>query len=237
MLYDVTDVARAGARKLTQLDYVANNIANASTSGFKTEHLYYAMTGKKAQEGALPALGPTVSKMDFSQGTLSVTGNALDLAIEGDGYFTIQTKNGNAYTRNGSFVLNRNKELVTPSGDYVLGESGKIVMDGQSVNIDKDGSIYVDESPAGKITISAFKDAGALTRSADGRFIDDGRAGVQKADNFSIASGYLEMSNVNTIREMTDMIEIQRAFETYQKVILTLSDMDKISTNRIGKLI
>lgn len=237
MLYDVTDVARAGARKLSQLDFVTNNIANAATSGFKAEHLYYAMKGRQAQEGALTDLGPTVSKMDFSQGTLKVTGNTFDLAIEGDGFFTIQTKQGNAYTRNGSFVLNKNKELVTQSGDYVLGEDGKIVLNGNTVNIDKDGSIFVDGSPVGGIKIAAFSDPYALVRSTDGRFVDDGKAGLKNADAYSIAGGYLEMSNVNSVREMTDMMEIQRSFETYQKVILTLQDMDKISTNRIGKLI
>lgn len=238
MLYDVADVARAGARKLTQLDFVANNIANSSTSGFKSEHLYYAMKGKQAQEGALADLGSTVSKMDLSQGTLGLTGNKLDLAIEGDGFFTIQTKQGIAYTRNGSFALNKNKELVTPAGDYVLGESGKkIVIEGSNIHVDKDGTLYADEAPVGKIKISAFKDPYALTRSIDGRFIDDGKAGQKNPDAYNIAGGYLEMSNVNVVREMTDMMEIQRTFETYQKVILTLSDMDKISTSRIGKLI
>lgn len=238
MLYDVTDVARAGARKLTQLDFVANNIANASTSGFKADHLYYAMKGKAAQEGALTALGPTASKADFSQGTLRVTGNTFDLAIEGDGFFTVQSKQGKTYTRNGSFVLNRNKELVTQSGEYVLGESGnKIVVDGNNINIDKDGSIYADENLAGKIKISAFKDPFLLVRAADGNFADDGKAGLKNAGDYSVSGGHLEMSNVNAVREMTDMMGIQREFETYQKIILTLTDMDRISTNRIGKLI
>ncbi|MEE9912660.1 MAG: flagellar hook-basal body protein [Deltaproteobacteria bacterium] len=237
MRYDVSDVARAGARKLTQLDFVANNLANSSTSGFKADHLYYAMKGKQAQEGALSDLGPTVSKMDLSQGTLRITGNLLDLAIEGDGFFTIQTRQGNAYTRNGSFTLNQNKELVTSAGDHVLGESGKIVINGSNVHIDNNGAVYADEALVGKIKISAFKDPYALVRSTDGRFIDDGKASQKNPDAYSIAGGYLEMSNVNVVREMTDMMEIQRTFETYQKVILTLSDMDKISTNRIGKLI
>lgn len=236
MFYDVTDVARAGARKLTQLDFVTNNLANAATNGFKAEHLYYAMKGKPAQEGALPALGNTVSRMDFSQGTLRVTGNSLDLAVEGDGYFTIQTDEGNAYTRNGSFVLNKNKELVTLTGENVLGQSGKIVIDGKDVNIDKDGSVFVDGNPAGKIKIANFDNPHALVRSKDGRFLDDGKAGLKDAGESRIASGYLEMSNVNAVREMTDMIEIQRTFETYQKVILTLQSMDSIATNRIGKV-
>ena len=236
MKYDVTDMGRAGARKLTQLDFVSNNLANSATSGFKAEHLYYAMKGKQAQEGAMMELGPTVTKMDFSQGTLKLTGNTLDLAIEGEGFFTIQTKQGNAYTRNGSFVLNKNKELVTPSGELVLGENGKIIIDGQSININKDGSIFVDDVLAGKIKISSFKDPFALSRSTSGYFVDDGKAGFKNPTSYGISEGYLEMSNVNAIREMTDMMEIQRTFETYQKVILTLQNMDEISTSRIGKL-
>jgi flagellar basal body rod protein FlgG len=237
MRFNVTDLGRAGARKLTQLDFVTNNIANASTSGFKAEHLYYAMKGKKVQEGALIDLGPTISKMDFAQGTLNVTGNALDLAIEGEGFFTIATRQGNAYTRGGSFMLNKDNELVTSGGDHVLGESGKIIISGKNVNISKDGSVYADESLVGKLKISAFTDQSLLSRSTDGRFIDDGKAGIKNAEGYKIAGGYLEMSNVNAVKEMINMMEIQRTFETYQKVILTLTDMDKISTNRIGKLI
>jgi len=237
MLYNITDIARAGARKISQLDYVTNNIANSSTSGFKAEHMYFSMKGKDVQQGALVDLGSTVSKMDFSQGTLRVTGNVLDIAIEGDGFFTIQTKQGDTYTRNGSFVLNVNNELVTQSGEPVLGESGKIVINGSKVNIDQQGSIYVDETLAGKLKIAAFENPQALTRSANGGFIDNKKAGLKNSSEHRIASGYVESSNVNAVREMTDMMEIQRTFETYQKMILTLQDLDKISTNRIGKLI
>jgi len=237
MRYDVTDLGRAASRKLTQLDFVANNIANASTTGFKSEHLYYAMKGKSAQEGASMELGSTVSRMDHSQGTVTLTGNVMDMAIEGDGYFTIQTKNGNVYSRNGSFLLNKDNELVTPRGDYVLGDSGKIVISGGNISVDKDGSISADGDFVGKLKISSFKDPHALSRSSDGRFVDNGKAGVRSAGDYKISGSHLEMSNVNAVKEMADMMEIQRTFESYQKVILTLQDMDKISTNRIGKLI
>ena len=237
MRFDVTDLGIAGARKLSQLDFVANNIANASTPGFKAEHLYYAMNGKKAQEGAMMELGPTVSRKDLAQGTLTATGGSLHAGIEGDGYFTIETKTGKAYTRNGSFRINNKNELVTSKGDYVQGENSKIVITGSKIMIDKDGSIYADDVLVGKLQIATFKDPHALSRSTDGCFVDDGKAGCQKAQDYKIAGGHLENSNVNTVREMTDMMDIQRTFETYQKMILTLSDMDKISTSRIGKLI
>ena len=237
MRYDVNDVAIAGARKLTQLDFVANNVANANTSGFKSEHLYYAMKGRAAQENSRTDLGPTATKIDFAQGTLNRTGNKFDLAIESDGFFTLQTKKGIAYTRNGSFILNKNNELVTPAGDYVMGESGKITISGESVGIDGDGSIQVDGSVAGKLKITNFSNPEDISRAAAGQYVDSGRAGAKNADNYKIASGYLEMSNVNAVKEMVDMIDIQRTFETYQKIILTMTELDKISTNRIGKLI
>ena len=237
MSYDINDVAIAGARKLTQLDFVANNVANASTPGFKSEHLYYAMKGKAAQENSRVDLGPTTTTIDFAQGTLNRTGNKFDLAIEGDGYFTIQTRNGIAYTRNGNFILNKNNEIITHAGDYVLGESGKIVISGEEVSIDGDGSIQVDGSVAGKLRITAFSNPGDITRADVGQYMDSGKAGPKKANNYSMASGYLEMSNVNVAKEMVDMMDIQRTFETYQKIILTMSDFDKISTSRIGRLI
>ncbi len=237
MLYDITDIGRAAARKLTQLDCVANNIANASTSGFKAQHLYFAVKGKTVQDDVPAKLGPAVTQVDYTQGTLRATGNPLDLALEGDGFFTLQTKQGTVYTRNGSFLINSRRELVTPAGDYVLGETGKIVLDGQSIEIGNDGTVYVDENPTAKLQISAFADPGALMRAADGRWTDEGRAGRKPADGCRIVSGQLEMSNVNAVKEMTQMMEIQRVFETYQKIIQTLSDMDKISTSRIGKLI
>jgi flagellar basal-body rod protein FlgF len=238
MRYDVNDVAIAAARKLTQLDFVANNVANVSTPGFKAEHLYYAMKGKAAQENAHIDLGPTATSIDFAQGTSNRTGNKFDLTIEGDGFFTIQTKQGIAYTRNGSFLLNKNNELITPAGEYVLGETGnKIVVAGESVHIDGDGSIQVDGSSAGKLKITAFSDSGDISRAAAGQYVASGKAGPKKADNYNITSGYLEMSNVNAVKEMVDMMDIQRTFEMYQKIILTIADCDKISTSRIGKLV
>jgi flagellar basal-body rod protein FlgG len=105
------------------------------------------------------------------------------------------------------------------------------------VGIDADGSIQVDGSVAGKLKITNFSNPEDISRAAAGQYVDSGRAGAKNADNYKIASGYLEMSNVNAVKEMVDMIDIQRTFETYQKIILTMSELDRISTSRIGKLI
>ncbi len=236
MGYDISDIAIAGSRKLTQLDFLSNNLANASTTGFKSEHLYYAMKEKQAQETSPSGLGPTSIVMDFAQGTLQHTGNPLDVAIEGEGFFTIDQKDGTTYTRNGGFVLNKDKELVTKSGAKVLGESGPITINGTQINIDADGTIRVDGNLAGKLKVVSFANPGQLIRTAGGQYIDEGNAGLKKNDQYRVSGGYLEMSNVNAMKEMVEMIDGHRSFETYQKIIQTMSDLDKISISKIGRL-
>ena len=236
MGFDTSDIAIAGSRKLTQLDVIANNLANISTTGFKSEHLYYAMKGKSAQESARSDLGLTSIVIDFAQGTLQKTGNPLDVAIEGDGFFAIQQNDTTGYTRNGSFVVNKNNELVTKSGAKVQGESGPISINGTQVNIDADGTIQVDGNVAGKLRIVSFANPGQLSRSAEGQYIDNGSAGVKKNDTYRVSGGYLETSNVNAMKEMVEMIDGHRSFESYQKIIQTMSDLDKLSTSRIGRL-
>jgi flagellar basal-body rod protein FlgF len=236
MGYDLNDIAIAGSRKLTQLDFIANNIANISTNGFKSEHLYYVMKGKPAQEAARTDLGLTSIVIDFAQGTLQSTGNPLDVAIEGDGFFEIQQKDTTTYTRNGSFVVNKNRELVTKSGAKVVGESGSLMINGSQIKIDADGTIQVDGNIAGKLKIVSFANPGQLTRAAEGQYIDGGNAGLRKSDTYRISSGYLETSNVNAMKEMVEMIDGHRSFEAYQKIIQTMSELDKLSTGKIGRL-
>ncbi len=236
MNFDLSQIAVAGSRKLTQLDFIANNIANISTTGFKAEHLYYAMKGKSAQESARTDLGITSVLIDFSQGTLQRSGNPLDVAIEGEGFFAIEQKDGTAYTRNGSFAVNKNRELVTKEGAKVMGESGPINITGTQIEIDPEGNIRADGNVAGKLKIVAFEKPGQLTRTAGGHYVDSGSAGLKKNDTYRVAGGYLETSNVNAMKEMVEMIDGHRSFEAYQKIIQTMSDLDKISTSRIGRV-
>lgn len=246
MGYDIVDVANAGSRAIMQLNIVANNLANSSTPGYKAENIFYhvlkevSAQGKNFDEsGSLAVNYPVegVKVVDFSQGTLVKTGNSLDMAIEGEGFFSIQQQNRTTYTRNGSFNINQNSELVTSSGLNVLGESGPIKISGTTIEIDIDGTIRTDGNVAGKLKIVNFKTPQELIRTGDGQYIDEGKAGLTNAETYRVASGYIESSNINPIKEMIKMMDIQRYdFETYQKVMLTLTDLDKISTNRIGKL-
>lgn len=236
MGYGIGDVAKASEGRIFQLDVVSNNLANTGTAGFKAEHSHAGTTGvgTKVKEGATTRLPFTM--VDHSQGAIQKTGNALDLAIEGDGFFTVQTREGFAYTRKGNFTINKNNQLVTQSGDMVMGNQGPITLTGRDVNIDNMGKMFVNGVVEGELKIVRFENRQALTRTREGLFTGTGAAGMKKMDNPNIKPQQLEMSNVNSIKEMVDMIDIQRSFETYQKVIQTIADLDKLATSRVGKL-
>jgi flagellar basal-body rod protein FlgF len=236
MGYGIGDVAKASESRIFQLDVVSNNLANTGTAGFKAEHFHAGATGvgTNAKEGTTPRLPFTM--VDHSQGAIQKTGNALDFAIEGDGFFTVQTREGFAYTRKGNFTINKNSQLVTQSGDIVMGNQGPITLTGRDVNIDNTGRMFVNGVAEGELKIVRFENRQALTRTKDGLFTGTDTAGMKKMDNPNIKPQQLEMSNVNSIKEMVDMIDIQRSFETYQKVIQTIADLDKLATSRVGKL-
>lgn len=236
MGYGISETAEIMSRMVQKMDFVSSNLANASTSGYKAEHLYAsgqeALTPQQKQEGALP---PIMSSIDFSKGMVQQTGNVLDLLIEGDGFFAIQGKEGTVYTKKGDFTINRDGLLVTQTGENVLNDTGMpITVKGKNISIGRDGTVKVDDGEVGKLKIVSFADPSVLKRGENGYFT----AAIEpkKADNPEVVQGSLELSNVNVIREMIDMIDINRSFEVYQKVIQSMSEEDKISVNRIGRL-
>jgi flagellar basal-body rod protein FlgG len=174
--------------------------------------------------------------VDFARGISQRTDNPLDLYLQGDGFFVVQTKEGPAYTRKGDFTVNSLNQLVTQAGDPVVGEGGPITLQNGKINIAGDGSVFVDESQVGKLRIVDFANRQNLRKAGGSLYIDDGTAGVKKVDRPDIASGSIELSNVNVINEMAGMIDIHRSFETYQKIIQTLTDLDKMSVSRVGRV-
>jgi len=246
MRIDLNNIAAFADRATIQLHAVANNLANSATQGFKSEHVFFhalkeAMAPQKDDERLTSKLMvyPNQPKKvtNWSPGGLSKTGNLLDMAIEGDGFFCAQHKSGTSYTRNGAFRLNKNSELVTSSGAIVQGEGGPIKITGKSVEIGTDGTIRSDGNVVGKLKIVAFKNPDELIRSGDGQFLDSGNAQAEKAEKFQVLGGTLELSNVNPVVELIRLLDIQRnQMETTQKIMQTVSEMDKISTSRIGRL-
>ena len=236
MGYGIIETADAMSRMIQRMDHVSLNLANSSTSGFKAEHLYASGQAALPQEVSGDyTLPPAKAVIDFSRGITQKTGNALDMMIETDGFFTVQTKNGMAYTRRGDFTLSRDGTLVTQTGDPVMGEGGPLMIQGQNVSIGRDGAIKVDNAEIGRLKIAAFTDPGTLSRGEGGYFTSTTEP--ERAEKQEIVQGVVELSNVNIIREMVDMIDIQRSFEVYQKVIQTMSEEDKTAVTRIGRLV
>lgn len=236
MAYDISTVAAAMDRKMMQLEHITTNLANASTPGFKAEHLQImnALQGDNKPGEDAASLNSLV--VDFSRGIPQKTDNPLDLYLQGDGFFTIQTGEGPAFTRKGDFTVNRRNQLVTQAGDPVIGEGGPITVQSGKIHVAADGSVFADENPVGKLKIVDFVNRQNLRGAGGGLYIDDGTAGMKKVDKPEISAGAIEASNINVVNEMVGMIDIQRSFETYQKVIQTLTDLDKLSVSRVGRV-
>jgi flagellar basal-body rod protein FlgG len=235
MMYGVNTAVSAAVKKLSQLDYAVHNLANASTPGFKNERLIFVRRSGTDAMAEDSFSHDAVVLIDHSQGTLEKTGSLLDVAIQGDGYFAIETPNGERYTRNGSFTLNAGGELVTKSGDAVMGEGGRITISGRKIEIDNAGNVSVDGNNVGKIKLVDFKKKDALIKKGAGLFEASAKAEQSAVETPEMRSGYLETSNVAAVKEMIEMINIQRSFEAYSKAMQTISDQDRLSTSRIGK--
>lgn len=236
MAYDIYAVAAAMDQKILQLEHITSNLANAATPGFKAAHLLLLNALQEESKPGDYSTPLTSLIVDFAQGISQKTDNPLDLTLQGDGFFVVQTKEGQAYTRKGDFTVNRLNQMVTQAGDLVVGEGGPIELKNGKIHINEDGSVFVDESQVGKLKIVGFANRQTLRNAGGGLYLDDGAAGIKKVDKPNISSGLIELSNVNVISEMAEMINIHRSFETYQKIIQQLTDQDKLSTSRVGRV-
>ncbi|MDR2861198.1 MAG: flagellar hook basal-body protein [Syntrophobacterales bacterium] len=237
MSYAVTDIAAAASVKVDQLDIISNNIANVMTAGYKTEHLR-ASVGDNLPDPTVDRIPRITSSVyvDFSQGILQRTGNPLDAALQGEGFFEIETASGPAYTRAGNFSINQEGRLVNKSGQTVMGAAGPVIIAGNDVRITQSGNIQVDGVTVDTLRVVVFENKNALKRGEDGFFFDSGEAGLGEPESINIQAGFLELSNASAAKEMIQMINVQRAFELYQKAIWTVSDQDKLSVSRVGRL-
>ncbi|HWW12343.1 MAG TPA: flagellar basal-body rod protein FlgF [Brevundimonas sp.] len=242
------NAAYAGlSRQMTlrrELDVVANNIANADTNGFKVEQL---LVGTEVGERARNAfIRPGVSFVldngvgrDFSAGSLSQTSRSLDFAIEGDGaFFKVQDGTGEAYTRDGAFTMDPTGRLTTKQGQAVLGESGEIVLDTTlgEISVGADGTITQDDQVVGRLSVVRFESLGALEKGGDGLYRNASNAVATEAPEAQIRQGMLEGSNVNPILEITNLIEIQRAYESVTRMIENTNDLSRRSVERLGRV-
>jgi flagellar basal-body rod protein FlgG len=174
--------------------------------------------------------------IDYAPGTVSQTGNNLDLAIDGDGFFVVSTPGGPAYTRQGNFRLSSDGTLVTADGYPVMGQGGAIRVQGSRVDINGQGVVTVDGNPAGTITVVDFPRPYNLTKSASALFSATDPKMIPQAATGAVRQGHLEGSNVETISEMVQMIETSRYYEACAKVIRGFDDMTAKATTDMGRL-
>jgi flagellar basal body rod protein FlgG len=237
-IYSALSGAIAQERNLT---VVANNVANVNTTGFKQDKTIFAEVMKKVKSG-LPA-DPSLQyalvdqlSLDNSSGSLHETGRTLDVSLQGEGYFTVDTANGDRFTRSGSFVLDRAGVLRTTSGNAVLKEPDRVnpdrkvvvPLDAREIMINRDGTVVTDGRLLGQLQLRRF-DNQDKDLERDGLTLFKAKDGAQPRaidPNATVEQGYLESANVNAINGMNELIIVNRSFEALQKVIDTFHDLD-----------
>jgi flagellar basal-body rod protein FlgF len=205
-----------------RLDITANNLANVNTTAFKSEHpLFEEFLVNNADNTNLSYVQDYGSFRDLREGELSHTGRPLDVAISGEGYFTIETEQGIRYTRNGSFRLDQEGNIVTINNNYLLDETGrKITVDLQfrDISFAPDGTVTTAPGQTQKIEVVHFENPQVLKQVGDGLYDSDGGEPIP-AVNAHMLQRTLEKSNVQPILEMTAMIDIMRAYQSAQKLL------------------
>lgn len=205
----------------SQMRMVANNIANANTTGYRGEGVIFSEVVRSTGEGASLSMATARARVtDLSQGALARTGGAFDLAIEGEGFFMVQTPDGQRLTRAGSFGPNAAGDLVTAEGYPVLDAGGAplIVPVGLGpVGIAPDGTVSAGGQPVGQVGLFVPRDPLELKREGGTRF--EAASGADPAPEARVMQGFLEESNVDPITEVARMIEVSRAYEMGQSFL------------------
>ncbi len=243
---------------------IANNLANADTTGFKREMMIFE--GKRTSSPTITSTCPTCSSSDetccgtkdgenfaildalytrrspvisesytvFENGGLKPTQNPFDMAIEGDAFFTVQTPMGVRYTRAGSFTADAEGILVTQHGYQVMGTNGPINVNGKNLAVGTDGTVSVDGEIRGQLQLVSFSDKRQLIKNGDTLFRTT-ESTEQVPSQSSVVQGFLETSNVNSIREMVEMISAYRTYESNQRSITAQDTTLGLAVNDVGQ--
>ena len=221
-----------------ELEVVANNLANMSTTAFKAERMMFDEALRKA--GASDEISFVVDRAsytDYQTGPLIRTQNQFDIAINGEGWLSVDTPNGVQYTRDGRLVVSPAGELTALDGSPVLGQGGAPIIipieEIGNVAIGQDGSITAGEIQIGRIEVFQFENEQNLNRQADGRYTA-AQGEARPAERTSILQGAIEGSNVNPIFEVTRLIELSRSYENASRAATDMHDQKKDAINRLG---
>ena len=211
-----------------QMDVVANNMANMNTSGYKQDDVMFKSFITKTEGAKGFGQVPVYFSQDFgsyanfSAGPLASTGNALDVALKGDGFFAVETDAGERYTRKGNFSIDTDGKLVTDDGSVLLSDGNEpfFIAPGETqISISETGEVSTENGPIGRLKVVSFEDNYKLLKVAGTMFENVSGNAMREADDVSVAQGYVEKSNVNSIEEMTKMVKVQRSYEFVQQMI------------------
>jgi flagellar basal-body rod protein FlgF/flagellar basal-body rod protein FlgG len=231
--------------RMQSLDTIASNLANSSTSGFRGEKDSFgtvlAEAGNTTRMSTLNKAANTYSQwkgtqLDQTQGQVTMTNNDLDLAIEGQGYFKVQTPTGTAYTRDGNFQTDTDGNLTTAAGNKVLGEVGPIMVGRGPVTVSSDGTVSSNSAVVGKLSLVTFAPDVRLEHQGASLYTAPKDAKEQPA-TASVQQGALESSNVSPVESVVKLISAQRETESMQHVLTMLDNgMNKTAVQELARV-
>ena len=223
------------------LDVLSNNIANAATDGYKGDrelyNLHFGSASRYPQSSvALPVIEGQWT--DFSQGLLQTTGNPLDLALQGQGFFAVNGPSGPLYTRSGSFRLSKDGTVETQEGYGVrLAGGGSLKLQGDApLDVSADGSVSQAGRKLGRLEIVRFDDNAALSKQSGAFFHTSGAVKPSEASDAEVLQGKVEASNVSSADSAVRIVNVMRQFEMLQKAISLASDMDQQAIHEVAKV-
>jgi len=227
--------------QIRKQEVISNNLANAATPGFKREGIFLRELSR-AQEKTYPKVESWEKPMfndiytDYSQSVLSRTDNPLNLALDGKGFFTVQSDSGeNLYTRAGSFTISPEGQLVNPNGQALLTDAGPIEVEaGADIAVSVEGYVSVGGEDRGKLALANFEDPQKLEHLDGGVYRAPADATQVDPESLWIRQGFLEEANVDVVREMVDMIQSFREFESNQKIIHIADETLSKTVNEVG---
>ncbi len=238
---------------------ISNNLANVNTAGYKADalafkdtmlHFAHDFIREPLENLRSEPLFPeeclrartriATKKTDFSQGSMQFTGNQLDIAIVGEGFYRVQTPQGEYLTRSSAFTKGPNGTIMTKQGYPLQGTGGNIVIPPgtSNVHISSDGAVYADGNQIGQIAVVTVEDPQLLRKVGNNLYATTEDMDLQNtlaARQTMVSQGYTEAANVNVVTEMVNMIEVQRMFEAQQKVMSTANDVDRQVITTVGK--
>jgi flagellar basal-body rod protein FlgF len=240
MIKGIYNSAAGMLPRMLQQEVIANNLANASTAGFKKDRLFL----KTVLDGSLVLQkdhmqNPQILNAErvatvFSQGALRDTGNPLDFALTGPGFFAVETSDGTVYTRAGSFTMTPEGDLVTSTGNAVLGEGGAINLPQGDVVVTPGGAVLVNGEEIDRLKLVEFDNTDQLVKRADNLYSAGSDAAQKEATATTVNQRFLEDSNVEAIQEMVDMISLHRAYQASARALMAQDETLQKAVNQIA---